>query len=73
MGPKVRGSTGFCLNGYKVTVSDSKMIAGVEEKSGVWRSGILRTWGCFTNECGIPSIGVVVRPFSGEKERTSRM
>ena len=34
MGPKVRGSTGFCLNGYKVTVSDSKMIAGVEEKVG---------------------------------------
>ena len=35
MGPKVRGSTGFCLNGYKVTISDSKMIAGAEEKWGV--------------------------------------
>ena len=34
MGPKVRGSTGSCLNGYKITVSDSRMIAGVEEKVG---------------------------------------
>ena len=34
MGPKVRGSTGSCLSGYKIAVSDSKMIAGVEEKVG---------------------------------------
>ena len=40
------GSTGSCLNGYETTVSDSRMIAGVEEKVGCddlesWRHGVV--------------------------------
>ena len=34
MGPKVRGSTGSCLNGYKIIISDFKVIARAREKVG---------------------------------------